>query len=74
MEGLSVKTLLGLVNFSIGFSMGNPLVIVFIATEMNATHIKHCSHPVHMYATKKSRTTAIEVQEIYEIFFSVSFC
>jgi hypothetical protein len=53
MEGLSVKTLLGLVNFPIGFSIGNPFVIVFIATEMNATQIKHCSHPVRMYAKKK---------------------
>jgi len=39
MEGLSVKTLLGLVNFSRLFSMGNPLVIVFIATVINATQI-----------------------------------
>jgi len=47
MEGLSV-TLLGLVNFSLGFSMRNPLVIVFIATEVNATQIKHCSHTVRI--------------------------
>jgi hypothetical protein len=53
MEGSSVKTLLGLVNFSRGFSMGNPLIIVFIATEINATQIKHCSYPVRMYAKKK---------------------
>jgi len=48
--------------------MGNPLVIVFIAAEMNATDFKPCSHPVRMYAKKKSRTTIIEVQDIYEMF------
>jgi len=47
--------------------MGNLLVIVFIANDMNATKIKHCSHP----AKKKSRTTAMEVKEICEILFLV---
>jgi uncharacterized membrane protein (UPF0127 family) len=59
MEGLYVETLLGLVNSSIGFSMGNPLVIVFIANEINVKQIQHCSHPVRMYAKNKPKTTAI---------------